>query len=166
MVIDMRPFSLSTYQALKTATRAQLSRFGKQENAAEALSTVQSAVSDWASANRMDRFMPVDKMMDAAALTGEADLLRAVASELGYTLVAMPRVEGDGVLVKRLGQMAKETSEAIAAIANALATDGDITPKEVRELDLENQLNEAIEQMVGMRSLVREVRRTGERAHG
>ncbi|MDF1627000.1 MAG: hypothetical protein P1U84_12015 [Parvibaculaceae bacterium] len=166
MVSEVRPFSLSTYQALKTATRSQLGRFGKQENAAEALSTVQSAVSDWTNPNRMDRFMPIDKALDAAALTGSPDVVIAMARELGYVLVAVPEIRGDGVLVKRLGEMAKETSEAITAIASAIAIDGDIKPDEITRFNILTELTEGIEKLVEMRALVREIAANGGVGHG
>lgn len=162
----MRPHGETTYKALKTASRRQLAALGKQDAAAADLDTVQSVISDWTNPNRMDRFMPIDKALDAAALTGSPDIVVAMARELGFVLVAVPELRGDGVLVKRLGEMAKETSEAINAIASALAIDGDIKPSEIKRFNIETELTEGIEKLVEMRALVREIAAGGEGSHG
>lgn len=162
----MRPHAETTYKALKTASRRQLAALGKQDAAAADLDTVQSVISDWTNPNRMDRFMPIDKALDAAALTGSPDVVIAMARELGFVLVAVPEIRGDGVLVKRLGEMAKETSEAITAIASALAIDGDIKPDEITRFNILTELTEGIEKLVEMRALVREIAANRGVGHG
>jgi len=138
-----RPHGASVYLTLKAAVRRLITRSGGLESAASVTRASFQSLSRYGKADDPN-FIPVDVIADLEADAGAPIVTRELATLAGYVLLPMaPAGTGDPAWTERIVATAKESSEALSALATA-ARDGKITPEEVRELRLKEEFRDLI----------------------
>jgi len=144
-----RPFGGAVYLRLKAAARALVKKAGGQESAAMVTRASHQTLSRYGLPDDAT-FMPVDVVADLEADVGAPVITRVLADLAGCLLIAKPAGDGtDPVWIARLSRLAKESGEAIAAIGHALE-DGAITPEEIRDQRLRDEVREAAEALAAV----------------
>lgn len=150
---DRVPFllGLSVYRGLKSATRELLDGFGPQKVPAALVRVGQTELSDYANANRLDRFAPIDVVADLESKLGPV-VTRQLAELTGHVLVALPTVAGgDARLMRVTAAALKEVSDVFGKLSEFLA-DGTLSAVEGAQLDRE--IDEAIVKLLQLRAQV------------
>ncbi len=137
------------YLALKAKCRELVSLFGSQENAALRTRVEQTDISDYCSANRLWRFMPVDVVMDLESEVGPV-VTRMLAANTNHWLVPLPTIDAARTPLGRItAQAMKETSEVFMRLGGFLE-DGVLNAAEGAHLDRE--IDEAILKLLALKA--------------
>lgn len=149
------------YWRLKGATRELVGRAGGQEAAAR-VSRLKSHVTIGRYGRVQDaEFMPIDVVADLEAEIGEAPVTRALAALAGLIVIARPPVDGDAVVTRQLGAVAREAGEAIQRIGEALADDGRVSADEVHRLRLVEEVDDLLGAAATMRKILTTIETEG-----
>lgn len=145
---------------LKSACKVAVQLCGGKEGAGATADRGPSVAGDWGNVNHR-AFPPADCALaldEACVAMGKLPpILRAMAAELGFTLIALPSgnaAEGElGMLVMAL---AEELGDVSARLREALA-DGVVRPREAAAIDAE--VGDLIDRAVQLRALLRALQR-------
>lgn len=146
-------------QAGKAATKALIRAAGGQEAAEELTGKSQPRLSAYGGPNT-DAFVPVDVVLALEAVThgqpGHPHVTRWLAREAGFALLRLPRhVDGGaGGIHRAVSGVSKEAGEAVGLVCEALADDGELSPREIREKKIVANIDEAIDRLCDLRALV------------
>ena len=147
--------------AIKAATDALICAVGGTVRGAGFARPDQRRLSDYTLANT-DTFVPADAIADlekvAPRTAAWPQVTRELARQAGFTLVALPDRCGDAgeSLNACAARHAKEASDVTARILVA-ASGGRLTAKKVRELGLERECIEAMEEAAQLLAIVRAI---------
>lgn len=155
----------ATYRAIKAATRLLIRDAGGLELAAKVTRVERAELSRYENP-AVERFLPVDVLLDLEAANGEPHVTRELARRLGHVLIELPRHEAGGKWGDHLGQIAKECGEAISVVGQALAGDGEITMDDLRRLPIKREISEAIEKLAALREALAQLEKGARRAPG
>lgn len=149
---ERTPFllGLSLYRGLKSATRELIDGFGPQKASAALVRVGQTELSDYANANRLDRFMPIDVVADLESKLGPV-VTRQLAELTGHVLVALPTVADDAELLRASARVLKEVGEVLLRLSEFLA-DGTLSAVEGAQLDRE--VDEAFVALCQLKALI------------
>lgn len=137
---------------LKGVTRMSVTVAGGQENATNVSGRIERAAtfSDYCNPARKE-IVALDVAIELDQFNGKPMLIGKAAGMLGCDLVKRPRVMPAPGDMAGLCKMAKESSEAIAAVSEAFG-DGRITPAERQHVRA--QLDEAVVAYLEIRALL------------
>lgn len=154
-----RPSNEHQRAALKRASAHQVRQAGGQEAAAALTRVGRQTVQTYcsAAADHADVYMPLDVLLDltldAVARDEAPVLLREICALSGGAYVAGPGVAGAAADWGRmLAAVAGQHGEAVAAVCQALADDGQVSADEVRSLRIRDLLSRVIESLTAMRA--------------
>ncbi|NBN78700.1 hypothetical protein GWI72_10520 [Microvirga tunisiensis] len=154
-----RPSNEHQRAALKRASAHQVRCAGGQEAAAALTRVGRQTVQTYCSAapDHADVYMPLDVMLDltldAVARDEPPLLLREICALAGGAYVAGPAAAGVATDWGRLlAAIAGQHGEAVAAVCQALADDGQVSADEVRALNIRELLSRVIESLTAMRT--------------
>lgn len=158
-----RPSNEHQRAALKRASAHQVRQAGGQEAAAALTRVGRQTVQTYcsAAADHADVYMPLDVLLDLtldAVTRDEAPvLLREICALSGGAYVAGPGVGGAAAGAasdwgRMLAAVAGQHGEAVAAVCQALADDGQVSADEVRSLRIRDLLSRVIESLTAMRA--------------
>ncbi len=145
-----RQFAASAYLMLKGATRRLVKTAGGVEGAALVTRLDKSTLSRAGSPNT-PHFLAVDCVMDLEADVGDPILTRHMADVAGYMLIPKPDVGACQSWVAAIGEMGKESGEAILRISEAIGPDGQITAERAVKMELDRECREAMEVLARVR---------------
>ncbi|MCG6115074.1 MAG: hypothetical protein MEQ84_07730 [Mesorhizobium sp.] len=83
-----------------------------------------------------DRHCPVDVAIDLDRMAGSPVIVAAMASLLGYRLVAEARAPGAEMCLREVARISTESSEVVAAVLDAMA-DGKLCEADRRRINME-----------------------------
>lgn len=102
-----------------------------------------SSYSEWGSAKHMDRFAPIDAVMDLEASLGDLPIVtEALAHMAGYRLVPVISAKTPLRFEQGLGKVAKECGEVISKLGMAI---GDKKVSRPEATELKPEIIEAIQ---------------------
>ena len=142
----MRQLSGQSYRRLKSATDALFSTFGGQESAALFTRVGQQSLSRYAclSKEAEDRFAPCDIIADIEVKLGTPVVTATLADLSGHMVIKRPGpMLQSGNSARDLGNLAKESGEAVSTYATAIA-DGKVSVAEAKKIRAELLDNIAI----------------------
>lgn len=142
---------------LKVASKALVKAVHGTELAGEIAGMRQQRVSESTLPN-CPAFFQVDQALAIEeAAKGSASwpqVTRAMARHHGFALLPLPEIApGAEELTRAVSDVARETGESVSKTLMAIA-DGDLSARDVRELNLIEELDEAIEAVARLRALV------------
>lgn len=70
------------------------------------------------------------------ALTGRVDILRAMAGELGYTIMPLPTLHIEGDVAAAMAATCKEFADFLGEVSTSMS-DGELSPNERRRIEKE-----------------------------
>lgn len=157
----MRPMSrkkhLNTaadYAALKIATRALQSGLGGVDGAASTTGLGRSTHGDYQNVSH-ETFVSLDTLYDMETVSSAGPVVTQTLARLhGKILVTAPVALGSGDMMRRVMALSKEGCEAVSRVNEAFNSGARITASEIRDLQLLRELDEAIEKMAEMRSVL------------
>ncbi|MFH5924575.1 phage regulatory CII family protein [Roseomonas xinghualingensis] len=119
--------------AFKTLARVLIEKAGGLEAAAACLRgrVGRSQLANYQSPHH-DQFMPVDVAIRLTEVTGDIALIEAMAERAGYRLTPIGAVE-PGCAVRSVAAVAKETNEALQALADGMG-DGALCGRDVARI--------------------------------
>lgn len=138
-----RAFPDHVYLTIRAAFRRLTAACGGQEAAAAITRADHQRISRYGRVGET-MFAPIDVVADLERDAGQPLVTRELADLAGYLLVAKPAAGAQPVGMRDLAQLAKETGDAVADLADALA-DVDITAAEASRVRV--QVREAMEVM-------------------
>lgn len=154
-----RPTSDIDRRALKTATARLLDQCGGRESAAVVTRVSHQTLSDYANTGNerhQDSFMPADILLDLARDRSSAGEVSALLQELcrmaGGAFVPLAPKASSGVWAGQVASVVKEGSDAASIVCRSLADDGDVTPEEIRDQKIIEEINEAVEAFLILRA--------------
>lgn len=143
-------------RGLKAVVTLAVKEAGGQENCA-GLGRIKrpAAFSDYGNRAVEDRHIPLDVAVEIDRFNSNGRLIRAAARLLGFLLIPMPRRDDRLTVVQAAVEVAKEGSEAIAAVAPYLSPDSRLpAPSASMRAHSLRQIDEAIEAMLNIRALL------------
>tara|TARA_R110002110_G_scaffold64634_3_gene178552 strand:+ start:99 stop:653 length:555 start_codon:yes stop_codon:yes gene_type:complete len=148
-----RVHSRAAYLRIKAASRELYTLAGGLERAAAGTRVAKTKLQGAGSSSPEHEtvFLAADVIADLEAAAGEPVVTRELAHLAGYELYCLPRPDADEKWVGLLGEISGEAGEIIAKLAEALRDDGIVTAREVRQLDLIGQTDDALRALVRLR---------------
>lgn len=127
-----RQHPAAAYNLLKTGWKRVVLDLGGVEAAAACSRTTRSLASDFGNVNNLDRFVPVDVVLDAESLGGRPLVTEALALLQGYALVPIEARDAGDLAVK-LAEIGRDVA-ALFATASAALSHAAPTPAEHDDL--------------------------------
>lgn len=147
---------------LKKAAKGLIRAVGGTDGAAASLTNEQRNVrqqrmSDCTVPNTPD-FLRVDEVGELEDLShgqpGWPHVTRTLAKRQGFALLPLPeQVVGDTNLHRALSEVVQETNEVVTKALSALS-DNSVTPDEIRDLNIPQEIEEAIQSLANLKSIV------------
>jgi hypothetical protein len=143
---------------LKIATRKTVKAAGGTGLAAEITAVRQQRISD-CQCNNVPEYLRINEALhleEEVAHTPEwPAITRTMARHHGFALLPLPdssMIAGTSDFHKAIADVSRETGEAVARTCAALA-DGEVTPDEVKQGELVEEIDQAINSLVMLRGL-------------
>lgn len=157
--MSARPSSDADRLALKAAFRAQMRACGGQEAAADVTRVGQPALSRYGAASHPNEHAPLDILLDLVRDTGNPVVLQRLCRLAGGAYVPLSGFGADagprggsnatpGFWTKALLEAVGRGGRAADALSTALADDGDISAREITDLEIRESLAAAIEALL------------------
>lgn len=153
-----------TQRRIKRACRELVKSVGTQTEAADILAMKkdgQRRVSELVSANCPDSFTLFQALELEEEARGAPDwpqITRAMARHHDFELLPLAAALPGVVDWHRgMAEVSKEAGEVVQKICEALANDGRVTPREIREASLIEQIEEALAKLANLRAMARAV---------
>ncbi|MEP4034440.1 hypothetical protein, partial [Roseibium polysiphoniae] len=148
-----RPTSDEARRQLKSATRLAVKQLGGQDVVSSFTRVGQQTLSDCgnvSNARHEQTFVALDVALDLIVDAKDqgvvSPLLQEICRQAGGAFVPTPTAPRSAAHWHgELSTAVKEGGEAAAKICSALADDGMVSPKEIRDGDIIRELNEAVE---------------------
>ena len=156
-----RAFPSSAYLSIKAGFRRLTKAVGGQESAASITRVDYQRIGRYGRPHE-GMFPPVDVIADLEADAGDPIVTRILAGLQGHILIPLPPADADPAWVAHLGALGKEAGEAIARLSEALADDGKITADEVRDMNLRDEVREAMEVLARIDKALLQIEEAGE----
>lgn len=137
-----RPTSEADRLDLKAATRQALD-LARPSKFALITRVEVPALSNYSSPSEMEKFMPVDVVVDLCRDIGSPILVEEMARLLGFKLVPLDPEEGGDVGYEDIADLSREGGDVVQTLANGLK-DGRLDPGERREARREIAENVAV----------------------
>lgn len=134
----------AAHYALKAAVRRSIRGAGGQEAACHETRIRHHSTMGQYGRPQDAQHCPIDVAVDLDRAAGEPHILRAMAGELGYVVIPLAPAHARPEWMAHLSAIARETGQAMAALADALEDDGRIDLAEVRDLSLRDRLRAVI----------------------
>lgn len=163
MTEHARPLRAADYLTLKAAFRRLVDACGGCESAAAVTRASFQTLSKYGRPQE-PVYAPVDVIADLEADAGDPLVSRVLAGLTGHVLVRLPEgVDGAGRWHGHIADVAQGMGEVVRRLGDALADDGEISPREVRDMRLLEPIRAAIVDLVELeKALVRLKREGGE----
>ncbi len=151
------------YLAIKGAMRRLTEACGGQESAASVTRVAPQTLNKYGHPHEAV-YAPVDVIADLEADAGDPLVSRVLARLTGHVLVRLPEgADGSTRWHGHVADVAQGVGEVVRSMGAALADDGDISPREVRDMRLLEPVRAAIVDLVELeKELVRRKREGGE----
>ncbi|SHN18499.1 phage regulatory CII family protein [Roseibium suaedae] len=139
-------------RALKLSTQRLIRQCGGQEFSASLTRVSHQTLSDCGNTTgekHVNTFLALDVALDLIldrTQHGEVPaLLRDLCRLAGGVFVPLPDPDARGAFARETAAAVKESGEAVSALVQALADDGEVTPDEIRAGHMIPQLRETVE---------------------
>lgn len=149
---------------IKRACRELVKSVGTQSEAADILGMKkdgQRRISELVSANCPDSltlFQAIELEEEARGAEDWPQITRAMARHHDFELLPLASALPGLVDWHRgMAEVSKEAGEVVQKICNALANDGQVTPREIRDNSIIEEIEEAIAKLVNLRAIARAV---------
>lgn len=131
--MNARELPRRDYEALKERTKELTKRFATLDEASRITCgrTDPARLSRFGNPHEHGMFAPIDIIADLEAHIGEPVVTALLADMLGYVLVPKKAAKGSSDIVQLLGNVAKESGEAIACLATLAIPDAQ-TPEAIQ----------------------------------
>ncbi|MDX3885569.1 MAG: hypothetical protein QHC65_14200 [Sphingomonas sp.] len=152
--------------ALKRASAEVVKGVGGYEAAAGFCRLGKTRLGQVCSTAHPDEFMPLDVLLDLEPLAkdrpGWPHVTRMLAKAQGFELFREPEVEPElGDWHEQMGELAEHSGAITSGLCAALKTDRRVTPNEVTEFGLIEQVDALIADAVKLRAMLRQVEANG-----
>lgn len=142
---------------LKLATKALVRLAGGTDYSGEVVGARQQKVSEWTLPN-VDCFIDI---RSAAALEEESrgtegwpQVTRALARRHGFALLPLPAgALGATSWHRSIAEVSRETGDVVCKIVEALADDGEVSGREIRDKGLVEEIDDAIARLADLKGL-------------
>ena len=143
---------------LKVASKALVKAVHGTETAGEIAGMRQQRVSECTLPN-CPTFFTIDQAQAleeaAKGSPGWPHVTRALARNHGFALLPLPEsAPGSGEWHRTISEVSREAGDAVGKVCEALADDGEVTSSDVKQLDLLNEIDEAIAALAKLRGMV------------
>jgi hypothetical protein len=117
------------YDALKEATKALVDGFASLQEAASITRSDPARLSRFGNRHEEGMFAPIDVIADLEARLGTPVVTSILADMSGFILVAKGEVRQQPDFLTHIGCVAKETGEAVSAVAEIVSAQGNQAQK-------------------------------------
>lgn len=153
-----RRYATSFYFGVKALVRRLVEANGGYEMAASLTRVDKARLSHYANVNRQEH-IPIDVLADLQEASGDYSVLRFLANQAGFDLVARPSGQPVNTLADGISDLSRRAADVVGAMAQAVA-DGMVSPEEAE--DVINHANALVAGGVNIIAHMRKVRGAGE----
>ena len=141
--------------ALKDASDDLITKGGGNRRCAEITGRHRhQAFQEFRSVDHMDKWLNLKDIALIEAKKKRPVITRELARHLGFELVKVPDVNGPADWSRAVGSLSKETGEALHVVLQAFATGNRIDADEIRRLQIDGEIDEAIIALLQIKEMV------------
>jgi len=142
---------------IKRAGKALVAAAGGTVDAASLTGLRQQRVSECTLPN-VPAFFAVDAVIaledDARGSEGWPQVTRAMARHHGFELLPLPAVAlGESSWHRSLAEVSREVGDVVGKVVNSLANDGEVSPDEIRDMQIVEEIDDAIARLADLKGL-------------